>query len=281
MYSVIEAHAFCVKKSLQELFYPQPFLRLSMGGISKSFSLILIVLLAASSLIMAKPACAQSIPIPSVPQFTVQIVSNPYLIPQTNVTDPYTGQVTIYPSQIDENKSIVVTVKNQQFTSTQLSDGNWTQLYYNLRWEPHFVQNDWTYYPVMPPANIPASEYISASQSDYTVIPIPTMWLPATYSNGTQIDFQVQALIGYEEPIYASGSIVAGSAGYLFTGQSSDWSPSQTLVFGEPLTTNPTATPAVPEFPTWIILPLFALAILLSTVFIRKRIPKKNITFFV
>ena len=35
----------------------------------------------------------------------------------------------------------------------------------------------------------------------------------------------------------------------------------------------------VPEFPTLIILPLFAIAILLSTVFIRKRIPKKNITF--
>jgi len=31
----------------------------------------------------------------------------------------------------------------------------------------------------------------------------------------------------------------------------------------------------VPEFPTWVILPLFAIAILLSTAFIRKRIPKK------
>jgi hypothetical protein len=43
----------------------------------------------------------------------------------------------------------------------------------------------------------------------------------------------------------------------------------------------PTPTPTVPEFPTWIILPLFAVAILLSTVFIRKRIPKKNISFLV
>jgi parallel beta-helix repeat protein len=44
-------------------------------------------------------------------------------------------------------------------------------------------------------------------------------------------------------------------------------------------TLSPTPAPTVPEFPTWIILPLFAVAILLSTVFIRKRIPKKNITF--
>ena len=46
-------------------------------------------------------------------------------------------------------------------------------------------------------------------------------------------------------------------------------------------TSSPTATPTisptstVPEFPTWIILPLFAVAIPLSTVFIRKRITKK------
>src|SRR5208283_4286771 len=52
MYSVIEAHAFCVKKSLQELFYRQPSLRLSMSSISKSFSMLLILVLAVSSLII-------------------------------------------------------------------------------------------------------------------------------------------------------------------------------------------------------------------------------------
>src|SRR5208283_4034825 len=81
MYSVIEAHAFCVKKYLQELFYRQPSLRISMSGISKSFSLLLIVLLAVSSLIMAKPAFAQTptpstIPKPSVPEFTITLISS-------------------------------------------------------------------------------------------------------------------------------------------------------------------------------------------------------------
>ncbi len=37
----------------------------------------------------------------------------------------------------------------------------------------------------------------------------------------------------------------------------------------------PTPTPTVPEFPTLIILPLFAVIILLSIVFIRKRIPRQ------
>jgi hypothetical protein len=37
------------------------------------------------------------------------------------------------------------------------------------------------------------------------------------------------------------------------------------------LSSSPSPTPTIPEFPTWIILPLFAVAILLSTVIIRKK----------
>ncbi len=40
-------------------------------------------------------------------------------------------------------------------------------------------------------------------------------------------------------------------------------------------TSSPSPTPTVPEFPALIILPLFAIVILFSMVFIRKRIPKK------
>ena len=40
-------------------------------------------------------------------------------------------------------------------------------------------------------------------------------------------------------------------------------------------TSTPSPTPSAPEFPTWVILPLFAIVILLSIIFIRKRMPKK------
>jgi len=46
-------------------------------------------------------------------------------------------------------------------------------------------------------------------------------------------------------------------------------------------TQTPTTTPPptiIQEFPTWIILPLFAVIMLLSTIFIRKRISKKQKT---
>jgi uncharacterized membrane protein YhdT len=36
-----------------------------------------------------------------------------------------------------------------------------------------------------------------------------------------------------------------------------------------------TPTPVIPEFPTWIILPLFAVVILVLIAFVRKKIPEK------
>jgi outer membrane protein assembly factor BamB len=41
-------------------------------------------------------------------------------------------------------------------------------------------------------------------------------------------------------------------------------------------TTSTSPSPFIPEFPTWIILPLFTVMILLSIVFVRKRIPKNR-----
>ncbi|MGA2683354.1 MAG: hypothetical protein ABSF44_16335 [Candidatus Bathyarchaeia archaeon] len=52
-------------------------------------------------------------------------------------------------------------------------------------------------------------------------------------------------------------------------------SPSQTPTSSSSLNTTSSPTPAVPEFPTLVILPLFAVMILLSIAFVRKRITKE------
>lgn len=228
-----------------------------MRFLRRSCRFLLLFILALLSPYLIGVTIAQSIAMPSAPEFTVKIVSSPYVVPETNSTDPYTGQVTIYPSYINENKSIVVTVRNQPFASTQLPDGNWTKLYYNIRYEGHFTRDDWTYYPL-------ASQdgYINASKSEYTVIPIPTYQLHATYANGTQFDFQVQALIGHDYANYSSGNV--------FTGEYGDWSPSVILVFGEPLNVSPTPSPTVPELSWLAVLLLFA-ATLFVTIKIKQR----------
>jgi hypothetical protein len=216
---------------------------------AKHAALLLVAFLAVSSLIMAESALAQSIPKPSVPEFTVKLVSHPYNVAPYNAVDPYTGAVTTYPGYVEENKSIEITIKNQPFDSYQMADGNWSRLYYNLRFKGHFYTGDWTYYPLSP-----ESGYINASNSDYTIISLPKYLSPydlspAMYSVGSQFDFQVQALIGYDEPRYAGFSTntpepVPIFVGYNFTGEASDWSNTLTITITEGQTpTSPTPTP--------------------------------------
>ena len=95
-----------------------------------------------------------------------------------------------------------------------------------------------------------------------------------TIPYGGQVDFRMRAGIGngYHSPTMADT--------WLFSGQLSAWSATETLTVpnnstSTSATASHTPAPTVPEFPTWIILPLFAVLILLSTVFIRKRTPKK------
>ena len=206
------------------------------------------------------------IPTPSVPEFTLKFVDNSYKVPptKTSTTNPYTGKTTTttIPGYSVENLTIEVTIKNQPFPSTL--NGNISNLYYNVETKGHFGYGwtEWYTYSYSSPGSLQ-----SQSNSEYTVLSFP-----ANYQSGYEIDFQVEAILGYQYtytyfigvdiPVHASS----------FAYQSSDWSPTQTI-------TIPAYT--VPEFSTWIILPLFAVLMLLSTVFIRRRIPKKNITFFV
>jgi hypothetical protein len=74
--------------------------------------------------------------------------------------------------------------------------------------------------------------------SEYTIIPIKT----EDYPNDAELDFRVQAAIGY----YIAWGRTAVILGYDFYGQESDWSNTQTLTMGNPQT----PTPAPPVSPT-------------------------------
>jgi hypothetical protein len=193
----------------------------------------------------------ESIPKPSVPEFTVALVSYPYEVAETTQIDPYTGAVSTYPSYVAENRSIEITIKNQPFTSTQMADGNWSRLYYNIRFKGHFYVGDWSYYPVHP-NSVGDGGYITASNSDYTIISLPKYLSLEGQPNGSQIDFQVQALIGYDEAIYR----IAGNTGELalfgmyFTGEASNWSNTQTITLGDSSSTTTYSSSPLPSSPT-------------------------------
>jgi hypothetical protein len=185
-----------------------------MGSISKSFALILILLITISCLIMINPTFAQSIPTPSVPTFTVRFVSTSHSV---TTTDPYTGKST---TQQYENNNIQITIKNQPFPAAL--NGNTSNLYYNIQIKGHFADywTDQYAYSDVSPVNLPTQ-----SNSEYTVL-----FLPANYQSGDKVDIQVEAMLGYQYSDWYSGpQHDAPFMEYNFIYQASGWSPTQTF----------------------------------------------------
>jgi len=274
-------------------FYKNPFivkpsLRLSMGSISKSFSLVLIVLLAVSSLMMAKPAFAQT---PPTPVFNVSTITGSYTVPTTYSTNPYTGAKVTTQGYTVTYFNITFTIQNPPFFTVQNPPitSSYMSYYYVLEYKGHYT-SQWT-----PLVEVDSNITIFASSGSQTVLTlsgnpssnsITLQYVNAPYPNadsgliivplGGKVDFRLQA-------VSSNGAFIPNYS-YLVQGNVSAFSAVQTVTIPNNFTStsaspSPTSTstptPTVPEFPTWIILPLFAVIILLSTVFFRKRIPKK------
>jgi lipopolysaccharide export LptBFGC system permease protein LptF len=228
-----------------------------MGSIGKSFALILILIMAVSSVIMVKTAFAQSIPAPSVPEFTVKFVDASYNVTPSSSINPYTGQNVTNEGYHVENRTIELIIKNQPFAS-YISNGQNISFYFNVREKGHYEENWTTIYTV-------DNYYTSESNTDYTTLTYlldqndPPFW--NNIPSGGQVDFQVEAMIGYV-------SRTVGFASWYFAGQESGWSNTQTLTIPE-TSSSPNPTPTVPEFPAiaLVILPLllsmFAVAVIL------------------
>ena len=96
---------------------------------------------------MTKPASAQSIPKPSVPEFTVKFVDYSYDVPTTTSIDPYTGKTVTNQSYHVENRTIQLEIKNQPFNS-YIANGQNISFYFNVREKGHYEENWTTIYSV-------------------------------------------------------------------------------------------------------------------------------------
>jgi len=223
---------------------------------SKRPVLLIIAILAVSSLIMVESAFAQSITKPSIPQFTLKYVDLSYDMPPTYGIDPYTGKTVITQDGYHvDNRSLQFTIKNQPFTPYTDANGTQIGLYYNFRVKGAYG-TEWNYYPFAP-NGVTTRRYgglfggnstespadLVQSNSEYTTI---TIQIPDLYNvpMEAQLDVQAQALIGYMVP---SDYMMSGHV-YAFTGESSDWSNTQTLTIGESQTATP--SPATTPTPT-------------------------------
>jgi hypothetical protein len=225
-----------------------------MTGLSKFAMFGLIFIFAASSLMIVEPAFAEnSIPKSPAPEFTVQIIAHPYDVPPKTTTtiDQYTGKesTNTQPGYCVENKSIEITIKNPQFTPISVTkfsywseeqqktctvDCNYTAiLYYAVRVKGHFG-DDWK-------TPFSFSDFKAELDSRFTVRTIGP-----DYPEGAQLDFQVQAAIGYFLPEYRTTLLM----GYDFYGSIGDWSATQTLTMSENGSTAATSTNSTTVTPT-------------------------------
>jgi hypothetical protein len=257
---------------------------------------------------VVKPVNAQTIPTPSVPQFTVKFVNASYSFATTN---PYTGESQ---TQQVSNDYIVITIKNQPFAYS--NNGLIYQEYFNVRVKPHFTGNWIEIYPLENGTStyngngsFSYAEYVSPDspiQSDSkdtsaNFYVIPTEFhlqsgsdfqgyeIQRYYSaveglgsnetflsevpNGGQLDFQVQALVGHNSTMWYNRSPFYAGVGWYVSAVAYDsagnWSPTQTVTIGQSSTS---PTPTVPEFPSLlVILSIFIVVLLSIAVLVRVR----------
>jgi|YelNatPaOPRAMG01_1025707.scaffolds.fasta_scaffold43577_1 hypothetical protein len=232
-----------------------------MYRLSKHHSLYFVAILAFSVLLMiAESTDAQTIPKPTVPQFTVKYVDRSYTVPATTTIDPYSGQSVTNPSHYVENRTLEIAIKNQPFTPyiDNSTGAEWKiTLMYQIRTKGHFAQNWTNLYSV-------DNGFLSASNSSYTTVSYPLSEGSPVGGNleaNDQVDFQVKAMIGYVHR-------TVGFMSWYFTGESSDWSPTQTVTIPA---SNSNPSPTVPEFPFGAVLSLFALVPLIA-IMVKKRL---------
>jgi hypothetical protein len=226
-----------------------------MGSISKGLSLLLVVILAASSLMIVESAFAQTILKPSVPEFTLRYVDNV------------------------DNQSIKVIISDQLPAHHQVNNIT-AWLWYNIGWKNH-TENAWHIYASDSDYLHGGYQLISATNSYISSEPVSNDSIKfnsfitnVTYvlghsdygltmdnfSVGQMIDFKVKAIFGYYELVnYKLNS-------YTFRGNESDWSPIQTITIpaSSPLQS---PSPSIPELSllmvVTLLLSVFSVAVLL------------------
>jgi hypothetical protein len=234
-----------------------------MGKIGKTLALLLTLTIAVSALTLltVKPINAQTIPKPTIPEFTVTLASNPYDVAPITTTDPYTGETVITQAGYhNENRSILISIKNQQFTAFKDSNGNRIVLSYNISSRGHY-SDDWSYY-----TNALWKTPLITSNGEYTVTSFgytydennPYTYLTNIPENG-KVDFRVEGLIGYFNETITRYPVPGGEFHRLdFIGESSGWSNTQTISIpdGSVSSSTPNPSPTVPELSWWVTVPL-------------------------
>jgi hypothetical protein len=230
-----------------------------MGRIGKTLALILTLIIAMSclTLLTINPTNAQTIPKPSVPEFSLQLIGPAYVVPTTYHLDQNTGQIVADIGYTNEYSAVVITTKNQPYDTTYGS------LFYNIRLKNHEWNDTWLY-PLDNLFRMFQTYPTQSTESGYTNITLTIQ--SNSLLVGVLNDIQVEAMLGnigrHQE--YSDTGQYLG-APYVFNGQTSDWSSTQSInipanvpldsispnptspITSTPTTSMPTSTPTTPN----------------------------------
>jgi hypothetical protein len=218
-----------------------------MGDKSKSSALLLIMLIATSSLALltVMPTNAQTTQKPSAPEFTYRFVDHSYDVPLTCTyeTDPYSGkehQITHGGYHVD-NRTIEIWVKNQPHVPYGIPDNTW--LYYNVTYKGHYEEGWKRFF---------GDIGYNATDTDYTVLILgygvdrastDSILQLGEFPVDTQIDVRIQALVGYYVQVDDPPSQFGAWHHNEFRGEYGDWSEVQTISVPNSPSTSPTYLP--------------------------------------
>ena len=183
--------------------------------------LLFVLLLVTSSLIMVESVSAQSEPVPSVPQFTLEPVGPSFDIPPTYTFNASTGMFDTNEGYHIQYSSVKIIIKNQPFSNQ--SDGN--NFFYNVRIRPHDYPDSY-WLELFSAGN---DGFPIQTLSNYTIIPLPVEGakvLGVTIPTGATTDIQVEAMIGH---IGRNNTMIPYPYPYVFFGETSGWSNTQTI----------------------------------------------------
>ncbi len=193
--------------------------------LNKGLSFLVVVLLAVSTVMAVAPTVsAQSIPKPSVPQFTLKFVNSSYLVPETPYyqTDPYTGKqkyIGMQGGYLSKNYTIEISVKGHSFLSS-INDTT-LQLYYNVQ-AKGLYENNWSNLNLWSDDQIDTNYLPIQENSEYTIISTPAN----TYTPGGTVQFEVRAILGGYFPVKLDYYPYYGA---YFGYEASDWSSTQSI----------------------------------------------------
>lgn len=240
------------------------------------------------TLMLLMTVCTGSMPVkaaeahlePSIPEFTLRYIDNSYDVPATYGVDQYTGQTVVtVPGEHVDNRSIEIKIKNTPFTPYTDKSGNTINQFYNIRYRSTVSENWITMFGNQTQSawtgqTNPYSKYgylIQDYTSEYTTL---IYRLTSQTPLAGVFDFQVQTLVGYTIQAPAEGPILFSFAGFTFIGQSSSWSNTQTVRFGDDVSNNSSAAtqaPSVPEINFLPVLPVFFGLILAALMLLQRK----------